>query len=125
MSTTTQTKVKAVDASYYTVKDLEGQTKFYTSVLGVDPTLTIPDLIAEWTFPGGGSFGIYKSERNVSSGSGVLFAVDDVPAAVADLKTKGAKVEGEDESPVCHMAFVTDPEGLMFIIHRRKDGTCG
>ena len=125
MSTTTQTQVKAVDASYYTVKDLDGQTKFYTSVLGADPTLTIPDMIAEWTFPGGGSFGLYKSERNVSSGTGVLFAVEDVPAAVAEVKALGATVEGQDESPVCHMAFVTDPEGLMFILHHRKDGTCG
>src|SRR5215472_11565398 len=116
----TQTKVKAVDASYYTVKDLDGQTKFYTGVLGAEPTLTIPDMIAEWTFPGGGSFGLYKSERNVSSGTGILFAVDDVPAAVEEVKALGATVDGQDESQVCHMAFVTDPEGLMFILHHRK-----
>lgn len=128
MSTSTSTKVKAVDASYYTVKNLDNQTKFYTQLLGFEPTITVPNVIAEWTFPGGGTFGIFRSEENISSGSGALFAVDDVASAVADLQSRG--VEFDDggnvmDSPVCFMAFGKDPEGLTFIIHKRKDGTCG
>jgi catechol 2,3-dioxygenase-like lactoylglutathione lyase family enzyme len=128
MATTTSTKVKALDASYYTVKDLEKQTRFYTSLLGFEPTLTVPNLVAEWTFPGGGTFGIYKSEMNISSGSGALFAVDDVAAAVAEHKSRGVEFDqggSVDESPACYMAFGKDAEGLTFLIHKRKDGTCG
>ncbi len=129
MGTTTTQKVKGLDASYYTVKDLEKQTKFYTELLGVEPTLAMPDFVSEWTFPGGGAtFGLYKSSSGESWGSGVMFAVDDVAAAVAECKARGVKF-GEDgavtDTPVCHMAFGTDPEGLGFIIHHRKDGSCG
>lgn|ERR1700730_12031503 len=128
MATTTSTKVKALDASYYTVKNLDKETEFYTGLLGFDPTLTVPNVVAEWTFPGGGSFGIYKSESNISSGSGALFAVDDVAAAVANLKSRG--VEFDDGGKVedtagCEMAFGKDPEGNTFLLHHRKDGSCG
>jgi len=128
MATTTTPRVKAIDASYYTVKDLVNQTKFYSDVLGFEPTLALPDFVSEWTFPSGATFGLYKSSEGESEGSGMMFAVDDVAKSVADLKAKGVKF-GEDgnvtDTPVCEMAFATDPEGLGFIIHRRKDGTCG
>jgi len=129
MGATTTPKVKGLDASYYTVKDLAKQTKFYTDLLGFEPTLAVPDFVAEWTFPGGGAtFGLYKSSTGESSGSGVMFAVDDVAAAVAECKARGVKF-GDDgkieDTPVCHMAFGSDPEGLDFILHHRKDGSVG
>ena len=128
MASSTTTKVKAVDAAYYTVKDLGKQTTFYSALIGFEPTLAVPDIVAEWTFPGGSTFGLYKSTEGVSSGSGVMFAVDDVAAAVVECKSRGVKF-GDDgkieDTPVCHMAFGEDPEGLGFIIHRRKDGSAG
>ena len=128
MATSIGTKVKAVDAAYYTVKDLDKQTQFYTDLLGFAPTLAVPNVVAEWTFPGGSTFGLYKSESGESWGSGVMFAVDDVAAAVAQCKARGVKF-GQDgrieDTPVCHMAFAEDPEGLGFILHWRKDGTAG
>ena len=126
MATTTSHKVKAVDASYYTVKDLGRQIEFYTGVLGSAPSVVMADFFAEWTFPGGGSFGLYKSDSGQSAGSGVMFAVDDVKAAVADLKARGATfADTIEDIPSCHMAFGTDPEGLGFIFHHRKDGSSG
>src|ERR1700730_2045338 len=96
MGSTTKQKVKGLDASYYTVKDLGSQTKFYTDLLGFEPTLAVPDLVAEWTFPNGGAtFGLYKSSSGESWGSGAMFAVDDVAAAVAECKTRGVEF-GED-----------------------------
>jgi predicted enzyme related to lactoylglutathione lyase len=129
MGTTTTQKVKGLDATYYTVKDLPSQTKFYTELLGCEPTLSLPDFVSEWTFPdGGATFGLYKSDSGESWGSGVMFAVDDVATAVAECKARGVKF-GEDgkieDTPVCHMAFGTDPEGLGFILHHRKDGSFG
>ena len=126
MATTTSRKVKAMDATYYTVKDIAAQTKFYADLLGADPDVAVENMFSEWTFPGGGTFGLYKSSSNTSAGSGVLFAVDDVYATAADLKSRGVEIEEKIEDlPTCHMAFGTDPEGLFFIIHRRKDGTAG
>lgn len=126
MATTTSNKVKAVDATYYTVKDIAGQTKFYTGLLGAEPSMSMPGFFTEWTFPGGGSFGLYKSESGASAGSGVMFAVDDVRAAVDELRAKGVTfADTIEDIPSCHMAFGTDPEGLGFILHHRKDGSAG
>lgn len=126
MATTTSHKVKAVDATYYTVKDIAAQTKFYTDLLGAEPSVSMPNMFAEWTFPNGGSFGLYRTETGKVSGSGVLFAVDDVAAAVEALTARGVKFdEHQEDLQTCHMAFGEDPEGLSFILHHRKDGTAG
>ena len=128
MATTTSRKAKAVDAAYYTVKDLDKQTTFYTELLGFAPTLTVPDFVSEWTFPGGSTFGLYKSSSGISAGSGVMFAVDDVKAAVAECQARGVEFgDGGkiEDTAGCHMAFGVDPEGLGFILHHRKDGSAG
>jgi len=126
MATSTSQKVKAIDATYYTVKDIGAQTKFYTDLLGVEPNVAMPNFFSEWTLPGGGSFGLYKSNSGEVSGAGVMFAVDDVKAAVAEHKARGVKFEDTIEDiTTCEMAFGTDPEGLSFIIHHRKDGSNG
>jgi predicted enzyme related to lactoylglutathione lyase len=50
-----------------------------------------------------------------------MFAVPDVAEAVAELKARGVPFHGEiEDTPVCHMAFGTDPEGNGFILHKRK-----
>jgi predicted enzyme related to lactoylglutathione lyase len=123
MATASKTMVRAIDATFYTVKDLAGATKFYTQVIGFEPTLGVPDFVSEWTFSGGETFGLYKSPEGKASGSGVMFQVDDVKTAVDACKAMGVKFDDEGEiedTPVCHMAFASDPEGNRFIIHRRK-----
>lgn len=124
MATAGAIKVKGVDAAYYMVKDLDRATRFYNDFLGMEPTLTVPDTVAEWTFAGDETFGIYKSpEGEWFSGHGMLFAVDDINSAVADYKRRGIKFDDDgkiDESPVCWMAFAEDTEGNRFIVHQRK-----
>jgi predicted enzyme related to lactoylglutathione lyase len=124
MTTAGATKVKGVDAAYYMVKDLDRATKFYTDFLGMEPTLTVPDTVAEWTFAGDETFGIYKSpEGEWHSGHGMLFAVPDIKSAVEDYKKRGIQFEDDgkiDESPACWMAFANDTEGNRFIVHQRK-----
>ena len=122
MATAGATKVKGVDASYYTVKDLGRATKFYNALLGMEPTVTVGDNIVEYTFPDGHTFGLYKTEEWTPHG-GLLFAVDDVHSAVAEHKARGVKFDGDghiEDTPVCHMAFGEDSEGNSFIIHKRK-----
>jgi predicted enzyme related to lactoylglutathione lyase len=121
MAIASSMKVRGMDAAYYTVKDLEKATQFYTNVLGSEPTMAFPGSVSEWTFPGNETFGLYQSPEGLSSGSGVMFAVDDVQAAVDLCKSMGVEFDGAvDETPVCHMAFAKDPEGNRFILHKRK-----
>jgi hypothetical protein len=49
-----------------------------------------------------------------------MFTVADAEAAVAHYRERGLQLSDTMESPVCHMAFGTDPVGNGFIIHQRK-----
>jgi predicted enzyme related to lactoylglutathione lyase len=115
-------KVKGIDATYYTVKDLGKSTKFYTDLLGADPTMHMENFVSEWTFDDGATFGLYQTDEGSPS---AMFAVPDVAAAVSAAKSHGAKIHGHGgdevtDTPVCHMAFGEDPEGNQFILHKRK-----
>jgi len=115
-------KVSGIDATYYTIKDLERGTKFYAGLLGAEPTMHMPDFVSEWTFGGGETFGLYQS-KEASPGGSAMFAVDDVAAAVKEAKALGVHFHEEGEvtdTPACHMAFGEDPEGNQFILHKRK-----
>jgi len=45
--------------------------------------------------------------------------VADVQAAVEEARAGGAEVVGIDDTGVCHMGFVKDPDGNVLILHRR------
>lgn len=122
MTTAGATKVKGMDATYYTVKDLPRATKFYNSLLDMEPTLVFGENVAEYTFPNGETFGLYQTEEWTQHG-GALFAVDDIEAAVAEHKKRGVKFDGDghiENTPVCFMAFGEDTEGNSFILHQHK-----
>lgn len=120
---TTAATISGIDATYYLVKDLERATAFYRDKLGLSATLEIPGFVTEFTFGGGETFGLYKSnddEWHISGG--VMFAVPDVRTAVAELKELGVAFTGDghiEETPVCLMAFGQDSEGNGFILHQR------
>jgi predicted enzyme related to lactoylglutathione lyase len=114
--------VSGIDASYYYAKDLDRAVAFYTALLGAPPVASYPDTFAEWVFPGGEAFGLYKGQHYEHC-DGLMFAVDDVAAAVAELRARGVAFAGDgaiEDTPVCHMAFGTDSEGNGFILHKRK-----
>ena len=51
--------------------------------------------------------------------SGVALRVDDVPAAVEEVNAAGGDVIGIEDTGVCHMGFVRDPDGNVIILHNR------
>jgi predicted enzyme related to lactoylglutathione lyase len=53
----------------------------------------------------------------LSAGFGLRVA--DVAQAVAEAEAAGAEVIGIEDSGVCHMGFVKDPDGNVLILHRR------
>ena len=131
MSVAAKGRAVGVDAVYYQVQDLDRATKFYTALLGMEPTMPMPGFGAEWTLPNGESFGIARIPDSMRDrfgrywhpGSGVMFAVDDLEAVVAAARARGVKfLEGgkPQETPACLMVFGEDSEGNAFVLHKRK-----
>ena len=114
--------VNGIDASYYYAKDFERAVAFYTQMLGFVPQGLVPGMFAEWEFTGGEAFGLYKGSEYVHC-DGVMFSVDDVAAAVTELRGRGVHFTDDgavEDTPNCWMAFGTDSEGNGFILHKRK-----
>jgi len=60
-----------------------------------------------------------QGEAFVPNQNGIALRVADVDAAVEELRAAGAEVIGIQDSGVCHMGFVKDPDGNVLILHRR------
>jgi catechol 2,3-dioxygenase-like lactoylglutathione lyase family enzyme len=60
-----------------------------------------------------------QGEQFVPNENGIALRVADVEAAVEELRGAGAEVIGIQDSGVCHMGFVKDPDGNVLILHRR------
>ena len=60
-----------------------------------------------------------QGEKFVPNENGIALRVADVEAAVEELRGAGAEVIGIEDSGVCHMGFVKDPDGNVLILHRR------
>lgn len=120
MSTATKSAIKGLDLSYVLVKDPQKSIAFYRDVMGLTPTdIDENGRGAEFTLADGQTFGVWSTDDG-KTGAGVFFAVDDIHAAIADLRARGLQVSPPDETPVCFMAFAADPDGNGFAIHQRK-----
>ncbi len=51
--------------------------------------------------------------------AGIGLRVANVHAAVEEVRSAGGVVMGIEDSGVCHMGFVKDPDGNVLILHRR------
>jgi catechol 2,3-dioxygenase-like lactoylglutathione lyase family enzyme len=60
-----------------------------------------------------------QGEQFVPNENGVALRVADVHEAVEELRGAGAEVVGIEDSGVCRMGFVKDPDGNVLILHRR------
>jgi len=60
-----------------------------------------------------------QGEPFVPNTNGIAFRVPDVHEAVEDFRTAGGDVMGIEDTGVCHMGFVKDPDGNVIIFHRR------
>ena len=71
------------------------------------------------------TFGFWNPERDgepfAPNSAGIGLRVDDVQAAVREAAAAGADVIGVEDSGVCHMGFVKDPDGNVLILHRRYE----
>jgi len=119
-------KIKAVDYVTYMVSDLKKAINFYQNILGLRMDGAPGETWVEFDVNNVtlvlGSWG----GKPVPGKSGIALAVDDVQAALDELKSKGVKTEGEVwETPVCFGGSFYDPDGNTIYLHKRKDGTVG
>ena len=115
--------IKGIDVHTFAVKDPARALAFWRDVMGLIPE-SESERGAEFELPDGSYFELWQPEEGDLS-HGVMFAVDDLPGAVAYYRSKGVAILGEKETPVCRMAFAEDSEGNHFVLHQRKDGTAG
>ena len=100
--------------------DAARSRKFYVETLGLRP-----DSHSEFEFwVGETCFGIWEPEKNgfefVPQKTGQLaLHVDDVPAAKADLESRGVKFTMDLDTGVCNMALFEDPDGNSLMLHNR------
>jgi predicted enzyme related to lactoylglutathione lyase len=124
MTTAAKVGITGIDASYYLTKDLGKATAFYTALFGSEPTMHVPDTVSEWTFgKDGTTFGLYQPHDTSDwhPSGGVIFHVDDLTKSKAAAQTVGSTFDDHvEETPMCYMAFGSDPEGNNFILHQVK-----
>ena len=112
--------IGGIDIAGYLVGDPKGAIDFYRDVLGITPTqVDDQGRGAEFTLADGSTFGVWRPEDGEKGGF-VMFSVSDVHDAVASYRKRGLEVSDVTETPVCMMAFTSDPEGNGIILHQRK-----
>ncbi len=116
--------ITGMDLSGYMVKDASRAIAFYRDVLGIEPVMVYPDNRgAEYEFADGTTFGLWGGGGAVmpfQPSNGILFAVDDLDAAVSALKARNIPVLMQHETPNCFLAMIHDTEGNIVTLHKRK-----
>ena len=123
-------KPRAVDFVSYSVTDMDRSEAFYRDVLGLDVEVPRGEpgtrAAGYMEFDAGGTAISLTALPHLHPNALVALAVEDVSAAVEELRSKDVQIVMEPlETPVCFMAVVADPDGNQILIHRRKDGSFG
>jgi catechol 2,3-dioxygenase-like lactoylglutathione lyase family enzyme len=114
-------RVEQVDFVSVPTRDYERAAEWYLEVLGLpaseysDGEIETPNLTLSFWNPE------EQGEEFVSNENGIALRVADVAAAVEEVRASGAEVIGIQDSGVCHMGFVKDPDGNVLILHRRYE----
>jgi len=119
--------IREIAFSCYPVTNMEKARAFYEGILGLKVTMNHQMEGGHWVEYDIGSgtlaIGVAPGMNPSSDGCSVALEVDDFDKAVAELRAAGVPFNfGPFETPVCHMAFVRDPDGNSVGIHKRKAG---
>jgi predicted enzyme related to lactoylglutathione lyase len=121
-------KVRAIDFVEIGVADMGRALRFYRETLGMDVPLSQGGNAAwNWNEFDTPPVALALGRGGPAPGQvSLALAVDDVAAAVAELRAKGVPIVMEPrEQDVCYAAVIRAPDGNEIILHRRKDGTAG
>jgi predicted enzyme related to lactoylglutathione lyase len=110
----------------YPVTDLRRARTFYEHTLGLAVSRVFGEEVTGWVEYDLGAntlaIGNMSPDWKPSAGGGsVALEVEDMSAAVSQLKADGhPPFLGPLETPVCYIAVVSDPDGNSITIHQRK-----
>jgi predicted enzyme related to lactoylglutathione lyase len=108
---------------FYPVSDMVRARAFYEGTLGLKLEMNYDNLWVEYDI-NGVSLAIstmLQGHQPGAKGAGAALEVRDLDAAVASLRSKGAKFLLEPiDTPVCRMAALADPDDNGIILHQRK-----
>jgi catechol 2,3-dioxygenase-like lactoylglutathione lyase family enzyme len=112
-------EVEQVDFVSVPTRDVARAIAFYRDVLGL-PVSEYTDGEVETSNV---TLGFWQPEEQgepfVPNENGIGLRVADVHDAVEEVRAAGAEVIGIEDTGVCHMGFVKDPDGNVIILHRR------
>jgi catechol 2,3-dioxygenase-like lactoylglutathione lyase family enzyme len=114
-------RVEQVDFVSVPTRDYERAAKWYREVLVLPASeysegeIETPNLTLSFWKPE------EQGEEFISNENGIALRVADVAAAVEEVRASGAEVIGIQDSGVCHMGFVKDPDGNVIILHHRYE----
>ena len=112
-------RVERVDFVSVPTRDVARAVAWYRDVLGLPESeysegeVETPNVTLGFWNPEA------DGERFVPNEAGIALRVADVAAAVEEARAAGAEVIGVEDTGVCHMGFVKDPDGNVLILHRR------
>jgi predicted enzyme related to lactoylglutathione lyase len=118
-------KIKEIGFVCYNVKSVDEARKFYEGVLGLVAPLDTKEgaVWIEYDLGAGAALalGTWEGWLPGKEGATAAFEVEDFDAAIKELKAHNTPFGLEPmETPVCHMALVSDPDGNNVMIHKRK-----
>ena len=100
-------------------QDVDRAKAFYSGVLGLLSKPGSPDEFET----GNVTLSLWDPEAEglpfEPATAGIALRVADVHEARARLEAAGVRFEGTEDTGVCHMAFLHDPDGNLLILHRR------
>ena len=119
-------KIRAIDFVVMNVSDMQRSVAFYRDTLGMD--FPIWDDTPNWqefqSHPV--AMALRRDVQGAGQNAAVALAVEDVSAAVEELRERGVTVLSDPrEQNVCYGALIQDPDGNLILLHQRKDGTAG
>jgi catechol 2,3-dioxygenase-like lactoylglutathione lyase family enzyme len=115
--------VERVDFVSVATRDAARARHFYGTTLGLPANPDNPDEFETANV----TLALWEPERDgvafAPNTAGFALRVDDVHATRARLEEAAVPFLGETvDTGVCHMAFFTDPDGNVLILHRRYAG---
>jgi predicted enzyme related to lactoylglutathione lyase len=116
--------VTGVDFAVIWVKDFDAAMEFYGTTLGLPETARWGQMPAVEFETGNLTLAIVEAaafgQEFRRSTHPIALQVDDVPAAKAELESRGVEFDGDIiDSGVCHQVYFSDPDGNALGIHHR------
>ena len=122
-------KITEIAFTGYSVTDMKRAKGFYEGVLGLKKSRGFSQQEGEEQWVeydiGSGCLALINSAGQDwpphPAGTAAAFEVDDFEGYIGRLRDSGIKVVWEtQETPICRMAVVADPDGNWVVIHQRK-----